>query len=114
MVGLARLVCTAIILLVSARSLLAEDILELNKSFVEKYKNRLTIDVQYIVDAAHKRPNPAAKDGDMHVAGRAPEIGLATVAEIQNAKDVPDAVSAVKDVEGTGQPISLSGVWRIW
>src|SRR5712675_2289281 len=114
MVGLARLVCTAIILLVSARSLLAEDILELNKSFVEKYKNRLTIDVQYIVDAAHKKPNPAAKDGDMHVAGLGAEIGLATVAEIQNAKDVPDAVAIVKDVEGSGRSVPMTGVWRIW
>jgi hypothetical protein len=95
-------------------SSLADNILELNKSFIEKYKNKLTISAHYIVDAAHKRPNPASKDGDMHVAGRASEIGLATVAEIQNAKDVPDAVGAVKDMEGSGQPIDMSGVWRIW
>jgi hypothetical protein len=50
----------------------------------------------------------------MHVAGRSPEIGLATVAEIQNAKDAPDAQQVVHDVEGKGQPISISGVWRIW
>lgn len=51
---------------------------------------------------------------DMRVAGRAPEIGLATVAEIQNAKDVPEAVNRVRAVEGSGQAIALSGVWRIW
>jgi len=102
------------ILLFFTQASLAEEILELNRSFIEKYKNKLTISVSYIVDAAHKRPNPASKDGDMHVAGRAAEIGLATVAEIQNAKDVPNAVRAVRDVEATGQTVSVAGVWRIW
>jgi hypothetical protein len=92
----------------------SEDVLELNRSFVEKYKNRLTISVPYYVDAAHKRPNPPEKDGDMHVAGRSADVGLATVAEIQNAKDVPNAVQIIKNVEGTGQTASLTGVWRIW
>jgi hypothetical protein len=68
----------------------------------------------YFVDAAHEKPNPPTKDGDLHAAGRATEIGLATVAEIQNAKDVPDAVSRIRSVEGSGQAIALSGVWRIW
>jgi hypothetical protein len=101
-------------LLLLTQASLAEETLELNKSFIEKFKNKLTISVNYIVDAAHKRPNPAKADGDMHVAGRAAEIGLATVAEIQNAKDVPNAVSAARSVEGSGQTIGLTGVWRIW
>jgi hypothetical protein len=103
-----------LVLLLPIQSSRAEDVLELNQSFVEKFKNKLTISVQYTVDAAHKRPNPASKDGDMHVAGRAPEVGLATVAEIQNAASVPNAVKLVKSVEGTGQSVALSGVWRIW
>ena len=102
------------VLLLSSHGCLAEEILELSRSFIEQHKNRLTIDVMYLVDAAHKKPNPPGKDGDMHVAGRAAEIGLATVAEIQNAKDVPDAVNRVRGVEGSGQAIALSGVWRIW
>ncbi|MFK4719385.1 hypothetical protein [Bradyrhizobium niftali] len=110
---LSGLVCATLFVFSIAPSY-ADDILELNRSFIEKYKNRLTISAQYIVDAAHKRPNPGSKDGDMHVAGRAPEIGLATVAEIQNAKSVPAAVDAIHAVEGTGQSIALSGVWRIW
>ncbi len=92
----------------------AEEVLELNRSFIEMYKNRLTISGSYFVDAAHKKPNPPDKDGDMHVAGRSPQIGLATVAEIQNARLVPDAVQIVKDVEGKGQTIQITGVWRIW
>lgn len=107
------LLCLSFVVFTASASR-ADDILELNRSFIEKYKNRLTISAQYFVDAAHKRPNPGSKDGDMHVAGRAAEIGLATVAEIQNAKSVPAAVDAIHAVEATGQSIALSGVWRIW
>jgi hypothetical protein len=103
-----------LVVFLSAQGCLAEEILELNRSFIEKYKNKLTIAVSYLVDAAHKKPNPAKKDGDMHVAGRSPDIGLATVAEIQNAKDVPDAVGRIRTIEDTGTAVSMTGVWRIW
>jgi hypothetical protein len=109
-----RLGGTLLFLFLPLTPSVATDILELNQSFIEKYKNKLTISVRFTVDAAHKKPNAASKDGDMHVAGRAPEIGLATVAEIQNAKEVPDAVGAVHEVEGTGTAIPVTGVWRIW
>jgi hypothetical protein len=114
MLRLRWLACGVLFLFLSAQGAVAEEILEMNRAFIEKFKNKLTIAVTYLVDAAHKQPNPAAKDGDMHVAGRGAEIGLATVAEIQNAKDAPAAVAAVKSVEGTGQTIPLTGVWRIW
>ena len=53
----------------------------LKRAFVEKYKDRATIDATFIVDHAHKNPNAPSKDGDMHVAGRAQtEIGLPMVA----------------------------------
>ncbi len=51
--------------------LLAEVTLVLKQSFIEKYKNRATIEVDFIVDHSKGKPNSAAKDGDMHVAGRA-------------------------------------------
>lgn len=92
----------------------ADNVLELRSSFIEKYKNRLTIDCDYTVDAAHKHPNPGSKDGDMHIAGRCPEVGLHMVAEIQNAKTVPEAMAAVHEVEGTATTIQVTGVWRIW
>src|SRR5215831_8856187 len=72
--------CFALFLTCSYRAT-AEEILELNRTFIEQHKNKLTINVMYFVDAAHKKPNPPAKDGDLHAAGRATEIGLATVAE---------------------------------
>lgn len=91
-----------------------ENVLTLNADFAERYKNRVTISTDYVVDRAHPRPNPPAKDGDMHIAGRSPQIGLATVAEIQNAAEMTAAVNRVHEVEGTGQPIRVAGVWRIW
>lgn len=100
--------------LLAATPASSEEILVLNRSFIEKFKNRLTIDAKYIVDAAHKKPNPKDKDGDMHVAGRSPDIGLAVVAEIQNAAEAPEAVKIVRDVEGSSKQINIQGVWRIW
>src|SRR6188508_3048807 len=109
-----RILLSLALALIDATPASSEEILVLNRSFIEKFKNRLTIDAKYIVNAAHKKPNPADKDGDMHVAGRSPDIGLAVVAEIQNAKDAPGAVQIVRSVEGTNQQIDVQGVWRIW
>jgi hypothetical protein len=114
MIAIRILLGAAALNLVAVTSAGSEEILTLNRTFIEKFKNRLTIDASYIVDAAHKKANPADKDGDMHVAGRSPDVGLAVVAEIQNAKDAPDAVKIVHDVEGSDTQIKLVGVWRIW
>ncbi len=93
----------------------AENVLILNNAFIQKYKNRATIDADYIIDKAHKDPNPAKKDADIHVAGRAPnEIGLAVVAEMMNAREHKDALDAIHAAEGSGQSIKVTGSWRIW
>src|SRR5215831_10476332 len=82
----------------------------LKRAFVEKYKDRATIDVRFTVDHAHQKPNQPAKDGDMHVAGRAQkEVGLPMVAEVMNAaqKAETGAVREIHTVEGkdTALPI---------
>jgi hypothetical protein len=93
----------------------AETELTLNKSFVEHYKNRVTITTDFLIDAAKDKPNTGSNDGDLHVAGRpSDEVGLITVAEIQNAKDVMDAVKLVQDNTNTGNPVRMTGVWRVW
>ncbi len=92
----------------------AEITITLKNTFIEKYKNKATIDATYSVVKAHKKPNPASKDGDMHIAGTAPEIGLPTVAEIMNAASENTAVDAVHKVEGSDTAIPISGAWRIW
>jgi hypothetical protein len=86
----------------------------LQNGFIEQQKRRVTIDTEFLVDKAHKKPNPASKDGDLHVAGRADEVKLPIVAEIMNAKDDMTAVDDIHEVEGTGTPIKLSGAWRLW
>jgi hypothetical protein len=92
-----------------------EDIeIEIYKSFIERYKNRVTIDTTFRVDVARKNPNPAFMDGDLHFAGRTPQVGLPTVGEIINAASEEDAIDLIHKAEKTGQHIKISGVWRLW
>jgi hypothetical protein len=89
----------------------------LKSAFVEKYKDRATIEATFTVDHAHKKPNPPANDGDMHVAGRAPkEVGLPMVAEVMNAAqdDEQPAVDDIHELEGENKPVTIKGVWRFW
>ncbi len=89
----------------------------LKTSFVVMYKDRATIEADFYVDHAHPRPNPPAKDGDMHVAGRSPdEVGLPMVAEVMNAaqSSEQDAVKRIHSVEGTGKAVHIVGAWRLW
>lgn len=86
----------------------------LKNSFIEKFKNRATIDANFTVVKAHAKPNPASKDGDLHAAGQAPEIGLPAVAEVMNARDQQPALDLIHGSERTGQPIQVRGVWRLW
>jgi len=92
----------------------AEIEITLKNTFIEKFKNRATIDTKFTVDKAHVKPNPPSKDGDLHIAGRTPEVGLPVVAEIINATLFKSAVDAVHSVEGTTGTIPVTGVWRLW
>jgi hypothetical protein len=92
-----------------------EDIeIEIDKSFIERYKNRVTIDTTFRVDDARQNPNPAFMDGDLHFAGRTPQVGLPTVGEIINAVSEKDAIDLVHQAEKTGRHLRISGVWRLW
>jgi hypothetical protein len=103
-----------ILFLLWAAAARAEITIVLQNDFIEEYKRRVTIDTAYTVDMAHKQPNPPAKDGDLHAAGRADEVKLPIVAEIMNARDDPQAVKIIHDAEAGGQKVALSGAWRIW
>ncbi len=96
------------------RSAIAEIEIVLQNGFIEAYKNRATIDVNFVVDKAHARPNAPSKDGDLHIAGRAEEVKLPMVAEIMNAKDETEAVDQIHELEGTSSTVPLTGFWRIW
>ncbi len=108
-------VLTAALLLLVPLCGRADVEITLRNDFIEQYKDRATIDLKaFIVNVAHPKPNSPKKDGDLHVAGRSTEVGLAIVAEIMNAKFEDDAVDKIHDVEGTNQAIPLSGAWRLW
>jgi len=101
------------VILVVPVELVASVSVTLKNSFIEEYENRATIETQFTVDKAHSKPNSSAKDSDLHVAGRAPAIGLPAVAEIMNAKQEKTAMAADHGAEGTGNPITITGAWRL-
>jgi len=88
--------------------------IEINRSFIEKYKDRVSITATFIVDKAMQNPVARIFDGDFHFSGRAPEIGLPAVAEIANGASAKRASDLVHRAVGTGKPLKISGVWRIW
>jgi hypothetical protein len=88
--------------------------IEIHKSFIERYKNRVTIATTFRVDQAWEHPNPPFMDGDFHFAGRTPQVGLPTVGEIVNAASEKGAVDLIHLAEKTGRPLGISGVWRLW
>jgi hypothetical protein len=88
--------------------------IEFRRSFLEAYKNRVTIETRFTVDASAASPNPSVFDGDLHFAGRAPEIGLRLVAEIKNAAEFEGAVALARGAASTGRQLQLTGVWRFW
>ncbi len=106
---------TLLVLLVLAGTAAASDIeIRLRKTFIEKYKNRATIDDTCVIDKAHTKPNAPSKDADLHIAARCKEAALAGVAEIMNAKLETGALEFVKSTAGTATEVSLRGVWRLW
>lgn len=106
----------------------AEATLVLKKEFIEKYKNRATIEVDFSVMYAHKaakKPSPSkpSNDGDIHIAGipravgQPNEIIMTAVAEIMNAKDFPKELKYIQDKKsesGQGDSVRMVGVWRFW
>ena len=88
--------------------------IDVDRSFIERYKNQITISANLTVDQAAKAPFPAYLDGDYHFAGRSPQIGLPTVAEIADAGNQMAAVNLVHRAETSHRPLKLVGAWRVW
>jgi hypothetical protein len=86
----------------------------LKRSFVEAYKDRITIETNFTVDNAGGGPSPNLFDGDMHFSGRAPEVGLRMVAEIVNAGGEDSAVALVRRAGKSHRPLPVTGAWRLW
>jgi hypothetical protein len=105
---------TIVVMKVNAQFSAKEIEIEIKKSFIESYKDRVSIKATFTVDKAMQNPVARVLDGDLHMSGRAPEITLVTVAEIANAAMAKKATDLVHRAEGTGKPLKISGVWRIW
>ena len=105
---------TIVFLTVNAQFSSKEIEFELNKSFIEKYKDRVSITAIVTVDKAMLNPVARNFDGDFHFAGRSPEIALPLVVEIANGAKEKKAMDLVHSVEGAGKPLKITGVWRIW
>ena len=104
--------CLAVLL--ASLAVDAQITIKLKNSFVDEFRDKVTMSANFTVDATSKI-HPASQDGDIHIAGRAPEIGLGSVAEIMNAKmEKKTAVKQIQSLAGTGTPIKLTGVWRLW
>jgi hypothetical protein len=105
------------ILLLLASNLEAET-LNLSADFVRRVKNRATLFVQFEIDEHLKSPHRVGKsgdDGDIHMAGRAPEVELPMVVEVMNAGLGPQADTVrLLDNTPSGQTVAVTGVWRIW
>jgi len=99
---------------VHAANSTAEIAIVLDRTFIETYKDRATIEVELTVGRSDKKPHPAVFDGDFHLAGSAPGIGLPVVAEIQNAAGEKEATDLVRRVGSSGRPLEVAGAWRIW
>lgn len=87
--------------------------IEINRPFIERYQNRVTIRTVFTVDQAMVAPLPSPLDGDLHFAGRAPQVALPIVAEIAHAAEEKAAVDLVHAAEDR-HPLRVTGVWRIW
>jgi hypothetical protein len=85
----------------------------LNRSFIETYKDRVTIETNFTVDESSE-PAPNVFDADLHFSGRAPEIGLRTVGEMINASEADSAVGLIQAAAKSRRPLRLTGVWRLW
>lgn len=101
-------------LLLCAPAVHADINLVLGTSFIEKYKNRASVDAHCFVDKAHASPNSPKKDGDLHIAVRCESVNLAAVAEIMNAAEQTAAVDRVHELQGAAEGTTIAGAWRLW
>ncbi len=106
----ATILYTSIVAAVSPK----EAMVEINRGFLKRIKDRVTIDAGFIVDDAMRKPNPELLDGDLHVAGRVPEIGFRIVAELKNAATATRARAVLERAESTHARLPVTAVWRLW
>jgi hypothetical protein len=90
----------------------------LKRAWIEKYRNRVTIDATGVsLDEVKSKVNPIGRggqDGDLHMAARTADVGLPFVAEIVNAAQQSAAQQAARGAQSSNTSVAISGVWRLW
>jgi hypothetical protein len=103
-----------LLLCFSIETCTAQITVSLKSDFVKQFQDSVTIDASFRVDA-FSAIHTAKTDGDIHVAGTAPQIGMIAVAEVMNAKtERSGAVKTLTQAKGSNTPVSITGAWRIW
>lgn len=90
--------------------------LVLSSKFVDQLKNSATISVNLEVDEHLTKPHrvgTSGDDGDVHMAGRSPQVRLPMVAEIINARLEKQSMQLLNDSTPDGK-IAVTGAWRLW
>lgn len=111
--GCALLGRRAIMVYMAVKAKPGDIAVQLTKSFIEEYRNRVTIDAALRVEGPVEE-FPSFLDGDLHFEGPAREAGFPCVAEIANAASHRDAVDLVRRASKTHSRLNVSGVWRLW
>jgi len=97
---------------------------QLKRAFMERYKDRTSIDAAMVIRHSHTAANKVGKgsdDGDLHFSGESKDVGLPFVAEVVNASQEQPAVdlirAAAKDKQDhpSAQTVTrVYGAWRLW
>ncbi|MCW3098560.1 MAG: hypothetical protein JWL77_4178 [Chthonomonadaceae bacterium] len=100
----------------------ADTTITLRNSFVEKYHERVSMDVTYLLVAGQTNPHDPSNDGEVHMSGTATDatdntnVGFAIVAEIWRAQKYGGRAGLLQWIadQANRNPVPMRGVWRIW
>lgn len=97
---------------------ISQNTITLRRSFIDSFKNVVTISTRYDIWFTHHKANRPENDGDIHASGYDKIIGMPTVAEVMNAKDEQETIDIFIENEGKGKSnnpkLEITGVWRLW
>lgn len=97
-----------------ATSAAADVQITLKKDWIRKYANTATISTRFSFDKAPKSIHRQKDDGEIHLAGRADEVKLPIVAEVSNARSIPNVLSYVQGLVDHDETQTVVGAWRFW
>lgn len=104
----------AISVLLLATSAAADVQITLRNAWIKKYANTATITADFTFDKAPKKIHSQKDDGEIHIAGRAPQVELPIVGEVTNAREIPGVLAYVQGLATNSATEQVVGAWRLW